>query len=89
MRALCTVHSGEAEPGGVEVAVLNAGAVGDEERKNKARRNPWIGNKMRPKKPVKCTGRLYVLRFVQNSGLRKMVETLKLAQIHSFILQIF
>ena len=87
MRALCPVHSGEAGPGGVEVAVLNARTIGDEERKNKA--NPWIGNKKRPKRPVKCTGRLYVLGFVQNSGLRKMVETLKLAQIHSFILQIF
>ena len=70
---------------GVEVAVLNARAVVDEERENKARRNPWIGNKMRPKRPVKCTGRLYVLGFVQNSGFRKMVEPLNwLKFIHPF-----
>ena len=74
MRALCTVNSGEAGPVGVEVAVLNARVVGDEERENKARWNPWMGKNMRPKKPVKCTGRLYVLGlFVQNAGLRKMV----------------
>ena len=40
---------------------------------------------MRPKKPVKCTGRLYVHGlFVQNAGLRKMAKTLRWAQIHSF-----
>ena len=72
----------------VEVAVLNARAVGDEERENKARRNPWIGNKMRPKKPVKYTGRLYVLGlFVQNAGLRKYGE--KPFNWLNFILRIF
>jgi len=55
LRALCTVDSGEAERGGVEVA-LNARVVGDEEGENKARRNPWIGNKMRPKRPVRIFG---------------------------------
>ena len=75
MRALCTINSAEAGPGGVEAAVLDAGAVGDEERENKARRNPWMGNNMRPKKPVKCIGRLNVLGlFVQNAGLRKMAK---------------
>ena len=44
MRALCTFNSGEAEPGGVEVA-LNARAVGDEERKNKARRIHGLGTR--------------------------------------------
>ena len=78
MRALCTFNSGEAEPGGVEVAVLNARAVGDEERENKARRNPWIGNKMRPKKPVKCTVCLrayliFVIFFTQAKFLENKI----------------
>ena len=57
---------------GVLEGGVDAGAVGDEERENKARRNPWMGNNMRPKKPVKCIGRLNVLGlFVQNAGLAK------------------